>query len=352
VKYGSLETVEEAKALMDCVYAVYGLTFHREHVYEPEQLLDLNRQNIIRSFIARDEDGLVQGHLGWLRPFFDVVRDGPPPSDERIGEIGLSIVRANRRGQHIQTHLGVSMLRWAVANGRLGTFMKCVTLHTHSQRASYGQGGRPLATFLGGIPKWVVYDAAQGERRDPLSTVLFFIKLGQLPQNPVLLPEDQPWLKRVVHQVDPNREVLWDPGGREPERGPTELVYQFQPAKHLAQVHVLKPGEDLLEQIGRLGRWLIRGHMKHVTFYMPSDSPRVQLAAPEFPRLGLFPAGWVPCMQPGGRDVLIYQALAYEDLDPDALKLYGDETEGLVADVVRQWRRTQRKVQRSQSILG
>ena len=352
MKYGILETLEEARALVDCVYAVYGLTFHREHVYEPERLLELNRQDVIRSFVAIDDDGTVQGHLGWLRPFFDVVPHGDPPSDLRIGEIGLSIVRADRRGKHLQTELGVSMLRWAVANGRLGTFMKCVTLHTHSQRASYGQGGRPLAAFLGGIPKWVVYDGAPGERRDPLSTALFFIKLGATPGNPVLLPEDQPWLEKVVRQVDSEREICWDAGGREFEQGPTELVYQFQPAKHLAQVHVLRPGEDLLERIGTLGRWLVRGHMKHVTFYMPSDSPQVQRAAPEFPRLGLFPAGWIPCLQPGGRDVLIYQALAYEDLDPDALKLYGPETEVLFQNVVRQWRRTQRMVSRARSILG
>ena len=47
---GPLRTLDQAKALVDCFYGTYGLTFHRDWVYDPHQLLELNRTGNIVSF--------------------------------------------------------------------------------------------------------------------------------------------------------------------------------------------------------------------------------------------------------------------------------------------------------------
>ncbi len=44
-----LRTLDEAKALVDLVYDTYGLSFHREWMYHPEQMLELNRRGDITS---------------------------------------------------------------------------------------------------------------------------------------------------------------------------------------------------------------------------------------------------------------------------------------------------------------
>ena len=67
MEFVALETLDHAKALTDCVYAVYGLTFHRDWVYDPAQLLELNRRRHIRSFLAL-EGSTVQGHIAWINP--------------------------------------------------------------------------------------------------------------------------------------------------------------------------------------------------------------------------------------------------------------------------------------------
>lgn len=330
-----LETLDQAKALVDCVYSVYGLTFHRGHIYEPSTFLMLNRKEHICSFVAM-EGSRVVGHLAWIRPFYELERNGEPLSDPRVGEIGLSIVRPENRGSQIQTSLGLAMVRWAAAQGRVAAFMKCVTLHTHSQRAASENGAHPLAMFLGGIPKWVVYDDAPGERRDPLSTVLFFLPLRRMEPRAICLPRCVPWLADLVQQTPGIERV--QAALAEPEVGATELEYQFEPAKHMAKVHVLHAGEDFIERIADLNRWLLKGHMEHVSYYLPADSQRVQQSAQELEPLGLFPGGWLPCLHPGGRDVLIYQSLARRELNLDSIRLHGDATEELKERVVEAWR--------------
>lgn len=334
--YTSLETLDHAKALVELVYSTYGLTFHREYVYFPDQLLELNRREHVRSFIAL-EGRKVVGHLAWIRPFFELQRGGEPISDPGTGEVGLSIVRPECRSQHVQTHLGVAMNEWARARGSLGAFMKCVTNHIYSQRAAAGLGCRPLALFLAGVPKWVVYDNASGEQRDPISTLLFHAVLRQSARRPLCLPEGAEWVATLARGTGADRVIS---RGGDLEDGETDLVFSFEPAKHLAQLHVLTVGADLVARIAERRQWLMGGHMKHVSYFLPADSPRVQASAGELAALGLFLAGWVPCLHAGERDVLIYQSTAYERLDLDAIHTFSDDGAAIKQAVTSAWAST------------
>ena len=103
-----LATLDQAKSLVDCVYAVYGLTFHRSWLYNPEELLELNRSGEIMSYVAIDGDRVI-GHLAAIQPYFEVNPDGHAYTESSFREVGLSIVLPEYRGQKIQAQLGVDV---------------------------------------------------------------------------------------------------------------------------------------------------------------------------------------------------------------------------------------------------
>ena len=80
--------------------------------------------------------------------------------------------------------------------------------------------------------------------------------------------------------------------------------------------------------------------MKHVSWFLPADSPRVQASAPELAALGLFLGGWVPCLHEGERDVLVYQSTAYDELNLDVIQAFGDDGAAIKRAVTADWART------------
>lgn len=329
-----LSTLDEARALVDCVYAIYGLTFHREYVYRPEQLLELNRADLVRSFIAVD-GGRVIGHMAFLRPFFELQRGGVPLADPGIGEAGLSVVLPEAQGRGVQSALGLAMFSWARDQGKHGGFMKCVTNHTFSQRAALTMGARPLALFLAGVPRWVAHPAQGGRGDNPISTLLLHVCLR--PQEGVVVrpPVGVPWLERLVVGAGLGRRCVV---GGPREGAPTDLEVEFQPSKRLAQVHVLRAGPDLAERLDALNRWLLAGHMAHVSVFLPADSAQVQAQAPALAEAGLFPAGYVPQLHAGERDVWVYSSLGAVSVDPALIEAQGAAGEALRDAVVAGWR--------------
>ena len=334
MEFTSLTGLEDGDALIDCVYSAYGLTFHRDYVYHPRRFLDLNRRGSIGSQLAV-EDGRVIGHMACIRPFFEMERDGRPVCDHALLEVGLSIVRQECRGQKVQERLGAQIIRHAKSLGAMGIFMKCVTLHTYSQRSAAHYGGVPLALFLGGIPRWVVYENQSGQKPEPLSTVLFLIPFEELGKRRLCVPRHMEWIAELARPL--GGELVIDTHG-ELEKGPTDLEVAFQPPKRLAQVHVLHAGEDLVDRLTQLRRWLLQGHILHVTFFLPADSPRVGASLEELQRAGLIPGGWLPALHPERRDVLVLQSLGHEDLDLDAIELHGYQARHLMDRLLAAWK--------------
>ena len=330
----TLDTLDHARALVDLVYSSYGLTFHRDFVYSPERLLELNRRGFVRSFLAI-EDGVVLGHLGWIRPFFELSRGGEPVTDDGIGEVGLSIVRPEARARHVQTQLAMFMVEWTRPHAKFGGFMKCVTNHAYSQRTAANMGGKPLALFLAGVPKWVVYDRATEPPSSPISTLLYHVALQPTPARELRIPPHLDWVEALVRESGEPRTLVY---GGPLDAAPTDLEVEFQPSKRRAQVHVLHAGPDLAIRLADTNQWLLGGHMEHVSYFLPADSVHVQRQALALEGYGIFPAGWIPALHGGARDVLVYGSIVHQDLDDAAIVTHDDAGARLRDRVVRAWR--------------
>ncbi|MBL8619022.1 MAG: hypothetical protein JNM72_25645 [Deltaproteobacteria bacterium] len=328
-----LRTLDEAKALVDLVYDTYGLSFHRDWMYHPEQMLELNRRGDITSFIALDGDRVV-GHTGFVRPFFELQPEASRPlTDPGVQEAGLSVVAPRLRGQGVQAELGAAMFGHAVDAGLRGVMMRCVTHHPWSQRSATRAGGLPVGLLLGCVPRWVRYDNDEHQGDQPLSSLLIFTPLRPTPAAaPLALPAGFGFVPALCAAAGLVRGPA--PRGEAPE---TTLTCAWNGAKQLASVLVPQVGADLVERLGQTVSWLICGHIAHVTVYIAADDARLGEAGPALAAMGLFPAGWLPGFFAGGRDAVVLQAVAWQELDPALIAVEGEAATQIKAEVVGGW---------------
>ena len=338
MKVKRLTNLDQAHSLVDCVYGVYGLTFHRTWLYQPERLLELNQSGEIMSYLAID-NGKVVGHLAAIQPYFEVQPNGEAYTDPSFKEVGLSIVRPEYRGQKIQAQLGFGMYADMHDQGVAGVLTKCVTNHLKSQTDAIAMGGVPVALLLGSIPRWVVYGAELGQQTQPISTMSFYIPVcGPKPRS-IHVPKPLRWISDQFSALGADRTIIEE--GETKDKTTIEVRYQAD--RQHAQVHVLEAGADLSTQLSEKIQWLVKGKMAHLTVFLPADSAAVLNIGSIPHELGMFPAGWIPGFYRGGGDALIYQVIAYQSIDPEQV-LVAKAGKKLKHEVVSAWEKVKRNI--------
>jgi hypothetical protein len=322
-----LTTLDQAKALVDCVYETYGLTYHRDWLYDAERVLEQNARQDVLSFVATEGTRVV-GHLALIRPAFELTDDGAPLTSGDTRETGLALVSPSVRRMGVQAELAMEATKWVFQSTLNYSFMKCVTHHLASQKGTKRNGGIPTGLLLGSIPRWVRYDTESLQDNEPISTLLFMVPLRP-SAGALVVPEGFSWLPALCERADSPRAVL----PHAPAEGETRLLTKWQGDRKLAQVHVLEVGPDLVDRLEKEVRWLLRGHILHVLVYLPADQPGVGAMGGDLRDLGLFPAGWVPRYFASGADALLYQTNAFASLRRESLLVLDDEA-GMVVDRV------------------
>ncbi len=326
-----LENRDHARLLVDLVYATYGLTFHRDWLYDPDRMLELNALGDLTSVIAV-EDGQVVGHLAMIRPHFEVEVESGPVCADNIRECGLSIVHPDHRSKGIQEALALRLSQIAWEDGIRGAIMRCVTHHTFSQRSCRMMGGQPVALLLGSIPRWVSYDHDDPAEREPLSTLLQWVPVHPAEGTHALVrPQGMAWMERAVEGIQESRTTP-PADALLPEK--SELCATWSGSRRLAYVHVTRVGRDLVSRLRETCRWLLGGHIAHISVFLPGDVPHVASVHSELQKMGLFPGGFIPGYLRGRRDAVIYQALAWSDLNPERIKVLRGDSEDILSSVL------------------
>lgn len=332
-----LSELDDAKRLQDLVYTAYGLTYHRSFMYEPERLFELNQRGQIRSVLAKNASGEVLAHMATIRPWFESIPKSIAEQAPTAVEIGLSIVHPEHRGRRLQTAVGLAcLMNERDSNPHLkNMFAKCLTVHTHSQRSARGMLGRASALLLGSVPSWVAHES--GERPTPMTTVVMQSPCAT-DKRQMFVPDtraalitdlvDSSILGRTVVGVKPSEASL---------HGATHCSHWFEPARRRGIVHVWSAGEHTVERVLSSTKWLVNGHMEHITVLLPIDEPGVAAIVPELEEAGLFFGGFLPDIE--GRDCLVMEYLSWDQLDLSGMNLLGEETERLRDAVVSEWQR-------------
>lgn len=302
-----LSTGRQAQALARCVYDTYGLTFHRNYLYDPDRTLALNRAGHLTSCLAMEGDEVV-GHLAAIRSDYEFSDQQSAAWGKRVREMGLGMVRASCRHQGIQASLVEPLLQWCFENGITGTFSKCVTHHLTTQRIALCNGGSAVSILLGGVPSWVRYDdksSPDGGR--PISTMVFFRSFTPTGPETLYIPEqDQDIYRAIYANIRDYRDLR---PATDPLTAPAHSLLRvfFDPGKQTGRIHVLQAGRDIQERVLERYRWLAAGRLQHITVLSPLNSPCTALAASAWKQAGMVLGGVMPCM--AETDLAVYQGV-------------------------------------------
>jgi hypothetical protein len=337
----AVESREDAEQLGDLVYSTYGLTYHRSFLYDADRVLELSAEGALHSMIAVDGDtGEVVGHQALIRPWFENADPLAPGRGAAVLEDGLSIVRPDQRGRGVQNTLAMALLMHIQPRNPdlRGVYIKCVTTSVASQRSTRHFLGRASALFLAGVPAWVVMDGDKGPK-EPLTTILVHCVVGDRHPARVPVPaRHAELLGQLYREMGLPREL--DPiAAGASGSGEARVSTWFDPARRQGVVRLLEPGADLVELLDERVRWMIGGHIEHVTVLLPLATPGAAAAVPALEERGLFFGGVIPDLE--GHDTLVLERISATELDTDRIQVVGAEAELLKGYVVEQWRRSQ-----------
>ncbi len=311
VRIAPLETWDQADALSRFVYESRGLTHHRSWLYDPETVLEHNRNGRVRSFLALVSDRVV-GHVAAIQPHFE-DKASRAAAGNRI--IGLDMVHPDFEAASVRAQLASAAYGWCMQRGSTGLLMVSPTEEVASQRLGRALGGVPTSLLLGAVPS---------RRGGPLagsalSTLTVYMALQSSPEARVYLPRaDRDLYEAIYEGLNEDRHIHDAEDG--PRIGPaTDLKVHFDPAGEVGRIQVLRAGPDLTERVLERFQWLLGGRIRHVTIEAPLSSPFTARAVRTWKGHGMIFGGLLPGHERG--DVAVFQGLRDQDLDPALVRV-------------------------------
>lgn len=312
IKVRLLETREQAVALAQCVYRAHGLTHHRHWLYEPDRVLAYNQAGHVRSFVA-EVAGRCVAHAAAITPSFELQKDGRPVRGERVRELGLVIIDPTMNENAVRARLVSMVYGWAMEQGLEGLIVRCRTDRTDEQRLVRAMGAVPTAVHLASTPEPV------GAYEGPVSVVSMYLPLNPARPATVYLPRADRDLYGAIYANLGEARDFRNP--QSPALAATsEVRVEFDSARQVGNVHVLRAGPDLEERVLERAEWLLGGRIRHVSISVPLSSPYTPDALTGWKGHGLCFAGVLPGYAADG-DALILQGIRDVDLLPSRMRI-------------------------------
>ncbi|HJN73853.1 MAG TPA: hypothetical protein QGF58_07975 [Myxococcota bacterium] len=320
-----LESEDQARALARLVYETQGLTHHRGWLYRPEEILARNRGGHVRSFVAMVGPRCV-GHLAAIAPHFDEA-DTPIERNNRV--VGLDIIHPDVKGSGVRQRLTTALYGWAGTRDICGLLFRCRTDEVEVQRLARAMGAVPTALSLGAIPR-----AGQGR---PLSILTAYLALADSPEQKVYLPRQDRDVYDALYENLAEKRLFVEDCGSHRLAAATDVRVHFDPSRQIGRIHVVRAGPDLEERVLERFRWLMGGHIRHVTVHSPLETPFTAAATLAWKGHGMVLGGILPGH--AGADVAVFQGIRDLHVDLDDLRVL-DPFAALLRDrVLADWRR-------------
>ncbi len=327
-----LADLDDARAVAGLVHAAYGFTYHRRALYDPGQLLALNRAGHVRSMLAWS-GGRCVGHLALIRPAFELAGDLP---ESTSADVGQCVVHPDAREHGVEARLRAAITERARSEGLACLHDRVPVGRTGLQREVLEEGGVPTAVFLAGIPVWIRWREQAGADGRPLSTLNWTRPLRAAPPRTLWLPRlDSDLLGEVVERLGLPRTCRPAPENPRPAP-PTRLVTSFDPVRRQGRIHVVHAGPDVGPRVLEAWASLAAGRLHHVTVLAPLGSPHTAAAVAAWKASGLLFGGLLP--ETLGDDQLVLQGIHQSRVETRHLAVVDPLARRLLERAISDWR--------------
>lgn len=294
-----LTTRAEAEGVAALVWKVYGSHYsYHEELYDPDLVLQQNREGRTISTIAVDAAGKVVGHCGIMRPGL-----------EAVAETGESMVDADHRAHHLMHRMRELLYEEAGRRGIAALHGTPVTNHVRSQKVYEAFGSRPVGILLGGLSRSFENLGMPLEQR--LSGILHFKFLTPpLPTSVHLPPRHQEILERTCAQFQAPLEA--HPPG--PLAGEGRLRAAYSSGQQRGDIHVDRPGTNVADEVRRARDGLVAMGAEVIVLDLPLAHPGTPELCRALEAHGFFFCGLQPLAFPSGAALLLqYLAVPLDD---------------------------------------
>jgi len=306
---------EDALEISRCAYKAYGYTYE-PYIYYPEKIIEMNKNGLLRSFVAEGKGGEIMGHIAFKfkKP------------DERIAELGVAFVKPEYRKSGVFRSMTDFCHKKAEELNLFGLFGRAVTSHVGSQKLIDQMGYVACGIFFGLFPDDVDFKALVGKIKQKESGLLFYRPNMHDGERTIYVPPKYENKIREIFaafKVPVNfgkSEAGADSGGGEA----SEISDYIVPALNIAEVDVGRIGGGITRELKAAVHELCLKHVDAVFVHMNAEDPKSLSAATECERLGFFFSGVLP-FGAGGRHEIILQYMNNLAIDYDAIKPYSRE---------------------------
>ena len=318
-------TGSEAGELPDGFRAVYGEDYLSETVYDAAALAAMVTDGQQVSYVARDPDGRLAGHIA-------LARSAPNP---QLWEMGQAIVLPDHRKSGIFRWLFQAALTHATRDPACtGVFATSLTNHVVSQKVCAEAGFRDVGLEIDYVPQRML---AKEGARGAIATIVQFMPVGEVALRPAFVPPAyRDWVGELLQAADARGPVHTT--GAEPRfaGGASALETRDLPRFDMTRLTLARAGADFGRRVRAAERAAATDGRRTVQLLLPLDRPDGAAAFAHLRDRGYGFSGLLPHFLPGGA----HAAMLYRSFDSPNLgeiQAYSAMGQALLADVKADW---------------
>lgn len=318
---------DDAVAVAQCTYAVYGYTLPDDYLYFPDRLRELLDGGLLEVCVAETASGEIVGYLTC-----ELEQPGAP-----VGYMEEGLVDPRFRHRGLLEEMLRFMQRRAAGRGMLGLLGEAVTVHPYSQKSNLALGFSEMGVQLGDEAPSVEFKSIENaETKKRTATILNYLKTREAtPRTVYAPPHHRAMIERVYRHGAFPRDLREAPAAAPADAHAAVRVDAF-PGWSEASIRVTAYGPDLPDLVRARLRELCLQRVDWICVDLPLSHPLAgELCAP-LEALGFFFAGVVPDL--ADDDVLRLQYLNEVDADVDSAQIASEFGKELFAYVVQAMR--------------
>jgi len=299
---------EEAVDVSKGAYSSYGYTYVLEHIYYPDRVRQMNKDNTLISFVCVTGEKEIIGHCA-----LEIEE-----TDPLVPQLGVAFTKPKYRGQGCLNRLAASCMDYALNLNLFGIYARGVTTHPYSQKSLLRFEIFDCAIYIssGAIREYKdIEGTAQRE-----SVVIHFKYLNPTPAFKIYPPEHhKDIIEKIYNNIKYKPIFELPPADLKFNQNDSVIDIQTDQLNMVAKIYIEQFGENILSEISKNLKELCFARMETIYLYLKLNNNLTSLLTSEFEKMGFFFSGVMP--RSGQNDVLILQYLNNYTIDYDKIKI-------------------------------
>jgi len=306
---------DDAIGVSECAYSAYGYTYE-PYIYYPKQIIKMNKEHKLRSFIAQSDDGNIAGHVALKY------------ANNSLAEIGVAFVKQEYRGKNIFRFI----FDYALKSVETTTELKClfgqaVTSHTISQDVLLKRDFIPTAITLALFPADVDFKSISGEvsQKDAALILCFNTKHDDKLKDIYIPKRHEKITKDIFNSLGYAINTKTTSEYKQ-NSCDTKLEYKIIDIFNCGWIYCSDYSRNSIYEIHNAVKSLCLNRVDAIYLYLDLEDENMPHLAKECEELGFFFAGIIPYAI-NGNHAMIFQYLNNLIFDFEAIAISGQRAE-------------------------